>query len=56
MGTAVGVLIGLILGNFFYQSFSGHDWYRAFDRSFFQAIAIATYGGLRWWYSRKSNQ
>lgn len=33
--------IGLVAANFLYQAFAGHDWHIAFDRSFFQTVALA---------------
>lgn len=38
---AVGCLVGLVLGNFAYQAWNGHNWAVAADRSYFQALAVA---------------
>ena len=37
---ALAVLIGLCAGNFFYQALTGQDWTVAFDRTYFQAVAL----------------
>ncbi len=34
--------IGLIIGNFIYAGFVSFNWESAFERSFFQSIAIMT--------------
>jgi hypothetical protein len=34
------VTFGLVVGNFMYQAFAGHDWESATERSFFQAVAV----------------
>jgi hypothetical protein len=48
--TALNVVAGLCVGNFLWQMLSfSYDWQRAFDRSYFQAIAI----GLLWFTTRR---
>jgi len=34
------ILFGLVVGNFLWAYFDGHQYARALDRSFFQAVAI----------------
>lgn len=34
------VIAGLVVGNFLWQAIHGHDWHVAYDRSWFQAVAI----------------
>ncbi len=38
------VLIGLIIGNFLYQAFTGQNWERALDLSIIQAGALIAVG------------
>jgi hypothetical protein len=40
-------LVGLVAFNYSYQYFTHADWDRAFERSFFQAIAIAAFAILK---------
>jgi hypothetical protein len=40
---AIIVFLGLTTGNFILQFFRDQDWAVAFERSFFQAIAIIAY-------------
>lgn len=35
-----GILVALVLGNFVYQWLTKHQWSVAWDRSFFQAVAL----------------
>jgi hypothetical protein len=47
---AVVLWVGLALGNFGYALVISHRYGVALERSFFQAIAVATtYGMLCWW-------
>jgi hypothetical protein len=45
MRRALPLIIGLTLGNLFYQAVLANEpnWFLAIDRSFFQIIAIAAY-------------
>jgi hypothetical protein len=43
---AISVLVGLVASNYGYQYFAHADWGCAFERSFFQAIAIVTFALL----------
>lgn len=36
----LGVLIAMVAANYLWQSLNHHDWSTAFERSFFQAIAL----------------
>lgn len=45
MGAGLGVIVGLTAGNIIYQMMmASPDYTLALDRSFFQAVAIATLG------------
>ena len=38
--TMLAVFIGLVLGNFGYQLINAHKWMVAWDRTFFQGLAL----------------
>lgn len=40
--------LALIASNYAYQAFAGHDWLIAFERSWYQCVAV----GLSWWVKR----
>lgn len=43
------ITLGLVLGNFIYQSFGGQDWETAVERSVFQIVAILVIYFLKPW-------
>lgn len=48
---ALGVALGTTAANFLYQAVGAGNWSVAFDRSFFQIIAILMVVGLCAWRS-----
>jgi hypothetical protein len=36
----VGMALGCCIGNFLWQTVAEHDWRKAADRSYFQALAL----------------
>jgi len=42
-GTAIGVFVGLVIGNFIWQAFTERNWVVATERSFFQTIVLGAY-------------
>ena len=47
--TLVGTAIGCMLANFLIACFT-HEWSVAFDRSYFQGVAVATVAFNRWYW------
>lgn len=43
MVTAIGVLVGLTIGNFMWVMMRKEEWNKAVERSFYQALALGIY-------------
>jgi hypothetical protein len=44
----VFALLGNILGNFLFALWTDQQWHRALDRSYFQAVVVASCAFLSW--------
>ena len=49
------ILFWLVVGNYAYQFFGNQNWMEAFDRSYFQAIALVGVW-FATWMSRRSTK